>query len=72
MNEPPAGAKTPWNTLKAGMQLTPAQHAKLAQVYGTPKPGLSPEEAQWRQRMARRHAALSRWALKANLTDRRR
>ena len=44
--------------------LTSEQHAKLAAFYSRPDPSLSPELAQWRQRLARNHAVLSKLALK--------
>ena len=44
--------------------LTSEQHAKLAAFYARPDPSLSPELAQWRQRLARYHMSLSRPALK--------
>jgi hypothetical protein len=48
-------------------QLTSEQHAKLAQAFANPDPGLSPEEAQRWQRFVRYHTALSRAALKREL-----
>jgi hypothetical protein len=68
MNEPLAPAKKPSATSQAGMMLTSEQHAKLAAAYANPPPDLSPEEAQVWQRLAKGHAALSRWA---SMTERK-
>jgi hypothetical protein len=71
MNEPPAGAKTPWETAWEtrgdGMLLTPKQYAMLAAAYARPRSDVSLEVAQVRRRLAKSHAALSLRALKANL-----
>jgi hypothetical protein len=61
VNEPPA--KKP-SGASQGMMLTSEQHARLAEFYARPDPRLSPELAQWRQRLARNRAALSRAAFK--------
>jgi hypothetical protein len=61
MNEPPANVRRP---LPSGMLLTSEQHAKLAEAYAKPDPDLSPELAEWRQRLAHSFAVLSKCALK--------
>ena len=72
MNEPPAGAKTPWETAwetrRDGMLLTLKQYAMLAAAYARPRADESLEVTQMRRRLARSHAALSLRTLKANLT----
>ena len=40
------------------------QHARLAEIYGRPDPGLSPELARRRSMLARYHTMLSKAALK--------
>ena len=37
----PAGSKTPWNTVKPGMLMSPEKHARMAEDYAKPMPGLS-------------------------------
>jgi hypothetical protein len=63
MNELPASPKKP-SAASQELMLTSAQHAKLAAFYARPDPSLSPELAQWRQRLAHYHMSLSRTALK--------
>jgi hypothetical protein len=46
------------------MMFSSEEHARRAAAYARPDPSLSPEEAQWRQMMARAHVVLSRCALK--------
>ena len=48
-------------------QMTSEQHAKLAQPFANPDPGLSPEEAQRWQRFVRYYTALSKAALRREL-----
>ena len=46
---------------------TSEQHARLAAIYGGPDPGLSPELALRRRRLARYHTMLSKAALRREL-----
>ena len=43
-----------------------AKHARLVEIYGTPDPGLSPEQG-LRSRLARYHAMLAKAALRREL-----
>ena len=63
MNELPASPKKP-SAASQELMLTSEQHAKLAAFYARPDPSLSPELAQWRQRLAHYHMSLSRTVLK--------
>jgi hypothetical protein len=44
-----------------------AKHARLVEIYGTPDPGLSPEQGLRRQRLVQYHAMLAKAALKREL-----
>jgi hypothetical protein len=44
--------------------LTSEEHARLAEAFANPDPGLSPEALLWWQRLAHHHASLSKLTLK--------
>ena len=46
------------------MERPSAKHARLVEIYGTPDPGLSPEEELRRSMLARYHAMRAKAALK--------
>jgi hypothetical protein len=52
---------------EARVERPSAKHAHLGEIYGTPDPGLSPEQALRRSMLARYHTMLSKAALKREL-----